>query len=379
MKLIDNLKVRNKFTLMLVFPIFGLLYFAIAEIVSESNMLSEMEKIEKLAVYGVKASNLVHEMQKERGMTAGFLGSKGKNFAGELPDQRANVDKRLAELKAFLSSNDVKEFGGEQLSQDVNLILNRLGNLASKREGVTALTIAAKDAIGYYTGTNTELLKSAGQVAALSSNVEVTKLASAYVNFLLAKERAGIERAVLTSTFAADKFAAGNYEKLLSLITIQDTYLSVFKSFASPDQSNFLAETLKGPDVSEVKRLRSVATSSQKGWNIKSSHWFQVSTGRIELLKKIEDKLAEDLSGRAVELSATANANFISALTIALVAASVTFVFAFLVVRGVTGPLSDALVRMKDIAEGEGDLTKRIEVKSTDEVGQLCSAANDFI
>ncbi|NOZ11023.1 MAG: HAMP domain-containing protein [Gammaproteobacteria bacterium] len=382
MKLIDNLKMRNKFALMLVFPVLGLIYFAIAEIFIEYNTLQEMERVEQLSTYGVEASNLVHEIQKERGMTAGYLASKAKKFSTELPKQRSMVDKRLVTLKAHLRDHNTKDFGGEKLTQRVNAILGLLSNLQVKREEITGLNIKQKDAIAYFTSINTKLLDSVSLVASLSTTAEINKLASAYVNFLQAKERAGIERAVITGAFGADKFNEGGYEKFLSLVVMQDTYINVFRSFANEAQLEFMEETVKGYDINEVARLRRIAgdvDSREKGFNIDAAHWFKVSTGRINLLKKVEDYLANNLSERTEKLFLSANKNFVSAISISSIVTLVTFLFTFLVVRGVTRPLSDALLRMRDIAEGEGDLTKRIEIKSTDEIGQLCGAANTFI
>ena len=382
MKIIDNLKIRNKLALMLVFPIVGLLYFAMVEIFVEYDSMQEMQKIEHLSEYGVKASNLVHELQKERGMTAGYLASKGKKFTQKLPEQRDNVDKRISELNNYLSRYAARSFGGERLEHEVNSILNKLSQLTAKRDAVSAQNIKSRDAIAYYTTINTELLHSVSQVAVMSNNAEISRLAAAYVNFLQAKERAGIERAVLSGAFGNGKFAEKMYEKFLSLVVLQKTYFDVFRSFATQEQSEFMRETLKGPDVNEVERLRNIAIanrSGSSGFNVDASHWFKVSTGRIGLLKKVEDHLAANLAGRASALSSSSSANFISALTVTSVAALITLLFAFLVVRGVTRPLNDALLRMRDIAEGEGDLTKRIDIKASDEIGQLCGAANNFI
>ena len=45
----------------------------------------------------------------------------------------------------------------------------------------------------------------------------------------------------------------------------------------------------------------------------------------------------------------------------------------------ITCPLSNAVKTMKDISEGDGDLTSRLNVTGTDEVGQLAESFNGFI
>jgi methyl-accepting chemotaxis protein len=45
----------------------------------------------------------------------------------------------------------------------------------------------------------------------------------------------------------------------------------------------------------------------------------------------------------------------------------------------ITRPLSNAVEAMKDIAEGEGDLTARLDASGKDEIGQLATAFNGFI
>ncbi len=55
-------------------------------------------------------------------------------------------------------------------------------------------------------------------------------------------------------------------------------------------------------------------------------------------------------------------------------------VFIILFITGsITKPLNEVVNRLKDAAEGEGDLTTRINAKSKDEIGELASSFNIFI
>ncbi len=51
----------------------------------------------------------------------------------------------------------------------------------------------------------------------------------------------------------------------------------------------------------------------------------------------------------------------------------------FFASKGITRPLNNAVAGLKDIAQGEGDLTMRLEVNSKDEVGEMAQWFNTFI
>jgi methyl-accepting chemotaxis protein len=51
----------------------------------------------------------------------------------------------------------------------------------------------------------------------------------------------------------------------------------------------------------------------------------------------------------------------------------------FVINRQIMAPLNDLTIRLKDIAEGEGDLTKRLVVSSKDEIGEVAHWLNIFL
>ena len=58
----------------------------------------------------------------------------------------------------------------------------------------------------------------------------------------------------------------------------------------------------------------------------------------------------------------------------------ITTVIVLLMLRSIVGkPISELSEKARDLSEGEGDLTARIQVKSNDEIGQVCHDVNKFI
>ena len=104
------MKIKTKLLLMAVIPITGLFYFAIKDAVKKLEVVHELNSLETKSELGVVSNLLVHELQKERGMSAGYLGGKGRKFKKELSNQWKVTDQRIRKLKAFLSDFDQEKF-----------------------------------------------------------------------------------------------------------------------------------------------------------------------------------------------------------------------------------------------------------------------------
>ncbi len=72
--------------------------------------------------------------------------------------------------------------------------------------------------------------------------------------------------------------------------------------------------------------------------------------------------------------------NYIFATVIICTAvALLSFVLAMLIQRNIVAPINEVVFALRDIAEGEGDLTRRLTLNSNDELGELVSWFNTFV
>ena len=72
--------------------------------------------------------------------------------------------------------------------------------------------------------------------------------------------------------------------------------MRAFLAVATDGQQSYYSNTLRGKAVDEVNRMRQVAFSTPEDTSqVEGTYWFKTITQKINLLKKVEDKLASDL------------------------------------------------------------------------------------
>jgi len=288
--------IKRQLTLVSIVVAFVALLLGIKTIVDGQNKLRNIHDLQNIVTLSTSISLFVHESQKERGTSAGFIGSAGKKFADKLSPQRQLTDKEHQRYKEALQAIDLMRYP-QSLSDKVKTIEEMLQKLPSIRSRVDSLSISAAEQVDYYTLLNKHLLDIVASTAVLSSNPEIVKQLGAYANFLKAKERTGIERAVLSNTFAANQFAPNMFVKLITLMSEQVSYIDSFLGTASPSSIAFYEKTMRSPLVEEVQKMRTIAIekSSVGNFGVDATHWFETITNKINLLKEVDDALAKEI------------------------------------------------------------------------------------
>ncbi len=360
-------KLRTVFIILLALPMAGLLFLSLFVSAEALQNGRELDKVQKLTRLSVRIGEYIHETQKERGLTAGYLASGGKEFSSELTAQLKSSDSYKQTLDSYLASLNLDAF-----SEEVKNSLAAAAELSQKTAEIRDLTfslkISATDAIGHYTRMHAAYLDVLAAGAKVSSNAEISILDTAYVNFLQSKERAGIERAVLNATFAQNSFSPGMYRRFILLVSEQDAHLAFFRKLAPSSWIEFFTTTVTGKAIDETQRMRAIAEEKflTGGFGINPSDWFAYQTQKIDLLKKVEDTVSSDILKTAESKAKRAWLMFTVYLAGTVLIVSVAVFLAISIVKTILSQLGGEPGEIERIARNvaEGNLVRDESIKA---------------
>ncbi|WP_136068810.1 methyl-accepting chemotaxis protein [Modicisalibacter radicis] len=372
--LLHRIPISRKFMLALALPVLAMLFFAVTGIVERQRVVANMERLQSLTTLARQAGNLVHEIQRERGMTAGFLGSEGNTFRSELGDQRPATDAQAATLLASLDALDSRLLGTE-LNAQIDAARQRLDATPGLRRRVDALDVPVGDALSHYTAINAALMNLTGTLSHVTAEASIARRLAAYYNLLEAKDLAGIERALLANAFAADRMPPALHRRFMNLIGEEAAFLEGFDTLATATMHDHYQRALSGPEIDRLAGLRELAIerADRGGFGVDPQQWFDWQTVKIGRLKTVEDAVTEEILTTAQALRSDARIDLWSYVGIAGLASLLTLALTLAIVRAIVGPLRRTL---HEVTNRGGDLTQRLAVPGSDELSRLYQAFN---
>jgi hypothetical protein len=240
-------------------------------------------------------SALVHETQRERGISSLYTASGGRLFVTELAEQWRETDKRWRQLISFRQRHAARlpAVVTNQLAAAEELLADTVGS----RGRIEALKLVPTELIEAYSRLNGEILSVIDDLSSRVVEPLQRPAALAWMALLYAKEKTGIERAQLASAFERDVFFEGQYQALLGLIAARQSYLHLFTTAAPAPARRVMEERLGADVVEPVERMEKIALSHREGgFGVDPTTWFAAVSRQMERLSEIESSVRVSLA-----------------------------------------------------------------------------------
>ncbi len=373
--IIRNLKISHATIVVVLASFLGMGFFAAQLIFKDTQHYQALTDLKKLTQFSTKLAEVLHEQQKERGLTGIFVGSHGEQFRDELAQQRKKTDVQRDTLNGALAEIRSKGYDAT-FTAKLNEVLENIKKMEAIRASVDGLAISKSDAVGYYTASNARIIDLVNYLANLSPVSDVALGIASYTNFLRTKEYTGIERAIGSAGFSSGSFSAADLDKLKYAIAMQEAFSSIFLSYASEGDKAKYKEIVTSDTSKEVERMRQIALANTDIQSVPATHWIETITLKIEGLKKIENDMAVALAEHTQKGMDAAAENLKKNITMVAVALLAIAAFSFVIIRTLTRSLRDVVHATTELANGKLDTD--LPAHSRNEIGRIVAALNTF-
>lgn len=365
-RVLTRLRISSQMLLLVATPLLALTGFSVVVLSDLHARRQTMAELAQSAELGIYVGALVHELQRERGATALFLGASGTRFGEQLRRQYVRTDGRRLELDVFVRERGISNASG------VNRLVRGMQAMEDTRQLALSQQGPLDDYLRYYTELNRVALVVIDGVATHSGDSRLMRRTAALSSLGRAKELAGIERAIVGNTLARGGFAEGFRDHFVRLLAEQQASLARFRAWSDPADARALDEALQAPGPTRAQRLRTRVLGDSAAFTGDPAQWFAAQTSRIDAMRRVEVSVAQGLQRAASELrsqASTALTGWTAALALAFVA---SIALSLTLVRGITGPLGR--LRNAALSMADGDFDQDLEHPGDDEIAELTRA-----
>jgi signal transduction histidine kinase len=397
--MIRNMQIRSKLIAVLVVPLVALTVLAAIGIAANVSRGVQADRVNDQTAFAVSLSTLVHELQRERDLSAGWVGSGRDAGYGGVVAQRVAVNQALQTFRADAARLDTGE-GDSAFREKVDTALRQFEGLDDERQrveddpgfGVTRTLDVYSSMIGNLFNVELEL---GGQ----TNDRSLLRNVAAFVALGRYKEAASQERGLVYAVASAGQFAPGEFQRFATSLGAQDTWRSQFDATASPEQRARLDALQTNPDVARVNGLRNflrnalLTGDASSKVDLDPKEWFLRASARMDLLRGVEQTVADDVSAASRADQSSASRQALLYTVILTLVLWFTVGLSLWMARSMVGPLRTLTRTANEVADqrlpglveklqhtkDQRDLDvvpEPVPVTSGDEIGQVSAAFN---
>ncbi|MCM2454110.1 hypothetical protein HGO37_01805 [Rhizobium sp. CG4] len=242
MRLVD-ISISKRLWTAVTLPMLAAGYLAYVQISDRLVIYNDMQQITVASEQLKKLSDMVHALQVERGLTAGFIASKGNQNASQLASSRSQTDAAVGEFQTV--SQELAKAVDFDLAGPKQSISSGIGEIAVLRRSVDSLSTTGAQSFSFYTGVVGKIVGLSGNIAATAQDAGIAQQMSGYVQLMQAKEIAGQERAIGNGFITAKRVDPSRFAEFAAMAGGQTALLNSSLSVLDENQrSKYQAKTL---------------------------------------------------------------------------------------------------------------------------------------
>ncbi|MDH6488972.1 nitrate- and nitrite sensing domain-containing protein [Streptomyces sp. SAI-127] len=332
--------IRGRVAVVITVPICLLLAVAGLAVQGRAEALGDARTTRAEVGLSLRIQALVHQLQRERGLTNGLLGGE-KEFRPSLSVTRKRVDTALSGMR------------GEGAVEDV--VQRHLRRLADVRAAADRGTAGQAATLTFYTSA-VNALNAVDPVAetATGADRQLRDGLAALRELAAAKESVALERGLLNGVFAQDAFHGRAYIDFTEVRATRVAALTRFRQVATAPQRAALEKAFATEDAERATAYEEQAEGGADGSPLRADArtWWDAMTVLVDDLYAVQQSVGDDVRDRADRLSHDAE--------LALAAYLVTGTLIAALVAGLAAVASRSLTRpLRGLAETAHDVARR--------------------
>jgi methyl-accepting chemotaxis protein len=343
-------------------------------VIGQIGTIREMERLGRVVEVIADASSAVHELQKERGMSAALAARANETLAADRKRQVEATDRALRTYQASLQTiaGDTTPAMAERL-READSALKAIDGL---RRGLDSGAAKPPEILAGYTKAVNTMLAFGNATAVLAHHPEIRESLGALAHLSRAKELAGIERGTGATGISSGAVGTVVRTRLHEFATLQLDRLTLFAAAVTPAQRQAFDALMQDPSLPEFERSRAWLADGDIV-DLTAEGWFATATKRINLLRQMEERMAADIREAATSIGQRTKreALFVNGLFLLSVVLGILIV-AWLA-RGLTGPIVRLTAAMRQLVGGQLDIEVPA-VERIDEIGEMARAVLVF-
>lgn len=333
--MISRFSITRRLLLLILIPLVAMGGFMITEALSRRSEARAAEALSANMQFGVVATDLIHEVQRERGLSSGLVANRDATTPAEIIAQRAAVD--LAHERFLETLGELNDQSAAAFDEAVA----GLNAFDTHRSAIDLGRVTLGQTGGQYTVAIDSILNALGSLDFSVDDGTLTSQVVALRSLSQSKEWLALERGYANAIISRGLFnAPWELPRYIALREVASESLTEFQVNASPALLASYSATLEGPSsVTQPLRDRLLVAERGEPLNLGIDEWWSAMTDHVDAMRSVETTASAEIIDAADSIVDDANGAVRNFILLALLLTLIVGLLALWLARSIVSPL----------------------------------------